>query len=80
MTDDNVVILPCLTKLDIPPERVLKAALEENMSSAVVMGYDENGEFYLATSISHGPDVLWLLELAKEQLFDMCRPPGDSDE
>lgn len=73
MTDkddaDNVEILDVETSLGIPPQRVLRAALDANMRSVIVVGYDAGGEHYLAASISDGPEALWLLERAKRSLL-----------
>lgn len=69
MVKDNVVELPVITKLDIPAKRVLKKALEANLESAVIIGYDEDGEEYFCSSLADGGDVLWLLERAKAKLL-----------
>ena len=61
----DVVEFGGITKLDIPPERILNGALESNLQSAVVIGFDEDGEFYFASSQADGGEVLWLLELAR---------------
>lgn len=64
----NVVILPVVTKLDCPAERVL-ANLPE-MDGVVCIGWKkEDGSFYFASSIADGADVVWLLEKAKLELF-----------
>jgi hypothetical protein len=65
----EVVELDVVTRLDIPAERVLRQATEDNLESAVVIGY-RDGEFYFASSLADGGDVLWLLELAKRKLFE----------
>ncbi len=69
MDDDNVVPIGCITRLDIPPERVLRAALEKGVTGVVVLGYDEDGDFYFASSKADGGDVLWLLALAQKRLL-----------
>lgn len=69
MKDQKVVPLNCVTRLNLPPERVLEAALEETLSEVVIVGYDEEGDFYFASSQADGGDVLWLLELAKQKLM-----------
>jgi len=60
-----------ITKLDIPVPRTLKAAKEANLQCAVVIGYDNDGEFYFASSKADGGYVLWLLEMAKKQLLEV---------
>lgn len=70
MTDDNVVILSVPTRLDLPAERVLKAALDADIKTAVVIGWDANDDFYFASSAGDGGDVLWLLEVARKKLME----------
>lgn len=60
-----------LTTLDIPVPRTLKSAVKANLQCAVVIGYDNDGEFYFASSKSDGGYVLWLLETAKKQLMEV---------
>lgn len=67
----NVVTLRNITRLDIPAERVLSEALAEDLKSAIVVGLDENGDFYFASSFADGGDVLWWLEIAKKRLLDI---------
>lgn len=66
----NVVILGAVTRLNIPPERVLTSAIGA-VKDAVVIGWDKDGEFYFASSIANGPDVNWLLDLAKKKLIEI---------
>lgn len=68
MTD--VVEFPGVTKLDLDPDRVLGAAVGE-LSSAIVIGYTKDGEEYFASSISNGPETLWLLERMKLKLLQI---------
>jgi hypothetical protein len=49
--------------------RVLHDAQDAGLTEAVVMGWDGDGHFYYRSSISNGPDVLWLLQLAQRDLF-----------
>jgi hypothetical protein len=46
MSDDNVVELKLLTTINLPPERILNAALEADLAALVIVGYDKNGEYY----------------------------------
>ncbi len=59
-----------ITKLDLPPERILNDALEVNLESAVILGYDKDGNEYFASSIADGGTVLWLMERAKQALLN----------
>ena len=65
----KVLILPVITKLDISPERVLESA-HDQLDTAVIVGWDKSGEFYFASSVADGADVLWLLETAKLELLN----------
>ena len=66
----ELVILPLVTRLPIPADRVLPSALTENMTEVVLIGYDKDGKFYFAASEPDGPSVLWLLEQAKRSLLN----------
>jgi hypothetical protein len=68
---DNIVFFDGVTRLDIPPERVLNSAKEANLENCVVIGWEKNGDFYFASSIASGPEVIWLLELAKKKLLEI---------
>ena len=57
-----------ITKLDLPPDRVLEAA-RGKLSSVVIIGYDNEENEYFASSIADGPEVLWMLERAKMKLL-----------
>jgi len=70
----EVIELNTITYLDIPAERVLNSALKKDLESAVVLGYDKEGNFYFASSIANGPDVLWLMEKLKLELLTVEIP------
>ena len=62
----NVVPLEGLiTSLDIPPARVIAAAAERRLKDCVIVGHDEDGELYFASSVGDGGAVLWMFEKAK---------------
>lgn len=65
----ELVFLNNITKLDIPAERVLSEASSSSLDKAVVMGYDQDGELYFASSMADGGDVLWLMEECKQRLL-----------
>ena len=67
---NKVVLLNCITKLDLPPDRILEAA-QDQLDTVVIMGWDKSGEFYFASSIADGGDVLWLMEQAKKRLLNI---------
>ena len=69
MNENNVVILPVVTRLDVPAERVLNAALAADLDGVVVIGKQKDGGYYFSSSVADGGDVLWLLEWAKLALM-----------
>jgi hypothetical protein len=66
----NIVNLPCVTRLDLPAERVIEALKDAGLKDLAVVGWDEAGDFYFASNLADGGDVLWLLELAKRKLME----------
>ena len=67
----DVVIFPGISRLDIPVERVIEGAKNAKLESAVVMGWDDAGVLYFASSYADGGDVLWLMEKAKMALLNV---------
>ncbi|MBA2125076.1 hypothetical protein DLM45_02395 [Hyphomicrobium methylovorum] len=65
----NVVELNCETTLDIPAERILSKALGSELNTAIVVGYDKDGDLYFASTTADGGTVLWLFEQAKIALM-----------
>lgn len=64
----KVIPLNCCTRLDLPVDSVLEEA-KEQLESAVLIGWDNNGDLYFASTLADGGDVLWLLEKAKQMLM-----------
>ena len=62
---DNIVAFTGSTSLDIPPKKVLEAALSEDLEWAVVIGFREDGSLYLASSTGDLLEILGSLDLAK---------------
>lgn len=54
--------------------RLLGAARRENLDECIVLGYDQDGKIY-AASTEGAPDTLWLMEQAKKWILDGC--PSD---
>jgi len=67
----DLVDLPVLTRLDVPVTRVLEGVVEAEVDRVVVIGWDSDGELYFASSFANGPEILWLLELAKKELMEV---------
>lgn len=64
----NVVNLHCVTKLDMPPDRILEEAIGK-LDGVVIMGFDKDGEEFFASSYADGGQVLWLIERSKLKLL-----------
>lgn len=67
---NKVIPLNCVTRLDLPPDRVLEGA-KGTLDGLVIMGYDHEGELYFASTYADGGEVLWLLEQCKAALLDL---------
>ena len=67
----EVVELQTVTRLDLPPERVLQRAVDARLTEVVVIGLNPEGDFWFASSKADGGDVLWHLEIAKKRLLDI---------
>jgi hypothetical protein len=67
----NVIPLGNITRLDIPTDRVLDAAKGECSDGVVILGWNNDGELYFASSIADGGTVIWLLEMAKKKLLEV---------
>ncbi|MBV5327094.1 MAG: hypothetical protein JZU65_05565 [Chlorobium sp.] len=65
----KIITLDVTTSLDIPSERVLRAALDRNLQGVVILGKEQDGNYYFASSISNGGEVLWMWEKLKGQLL-----------
>lgn len=66
--DGKVIDFKGPSSLDFDPDRILQASIGK-VESAIVIGWDKNGDFYFNSSISGGPEVLWLIEIARKQLI-----------
>ena len=69
--EDNVVVLPVTTTLDMSPERVLSAAITADLDTVLVVGMEKDGTPYFAGTTGYKPDVLWHLEQAKKLILSM---------
>ena len=65
----NVVILPVVTTLDIPAERILTQAIEADLKEAMIIGTNQDGSFFFAATFGDGGNVLWLLERARIEIM-----------
>ena len=65
----EIIELETITSLDLPPERIIRKAVEANLESVIVIGYDSDGAEYFASSVADGGSVIWMLERAKLRLL-----------
>ncbi len=66
---DNVIPIGGITRFNVDPNDIIKSA-EGELETAIVIGWDNDGEFYFASSAADGGDILWLLEMAKKRLLE----------
>lgn len=66
-----VTVLETVTTHSLPVERVLNAVVAANLRSVIVIGYDEAGDFYFASSEASGASVMWDMEVAKKKLMEV---------
>lgn len=66
----KLIPLNNVTRLDLPVERVLEAA-KDQLVDAIIIGIDVNGEFYFASNMADGGEVLWWIEQAKKRLLSL---------
>ena len=78
---DNVIYADILTKLDLPPERVIQnLPPSDQWDEIVVIGFLKDGTQYFAANKADGGAVLWLLEMAKRDLLNVGKQLiGDGD-
>ena len=65
----DVTILETVTRLDIPVDRVIDGATKADLDSVIIIGYDQDGEEYFASSYGGGESVLWLLRRMELKLL-----------
>lgn len=65
----KVIPFTGITRLDLPPDRILDGA-KGKLEGVVVMGWDHEGNEYFASSYADGGTVLWLAERMKKMLLE----------
>ena len=63
--NENVVVLDVVTRLPIPPERVVEALGRVEFETLVVIGRTKDGELYRAANTPDLAHVLYLMRLAE---------------
>lgn len=71
--DKNVVYVLFSPNQEKPVEFVLRDAMKADLKTVVVVGYDQNGEEYFASSIGDGAEVCWLLQEADHRVRQVAR-------
>jgi len=75
---DNVVQFPGITILPIEPDKVLDGAKAANLEYVLVIGKNENGEEYFASSDADVSIAFYWIELFKHRTFT-GKLGGDGD-
>ena len=65
----EIFIFDGITKLDLPPDRILDGA-KGKLQGVIVIGFDQEGEFYAASSYADGGNAIWLLEVCKKRILE----------
>lgn len=58
-----------ITKMDLPPEHLLLAAIDADLEGVVIIGFTKTGDEYMASSYADGATVVWLAERLKHRLI-----------
>lgn len=66
----EVTYLHKLTTMGVPPSRVAQGALDADLKQVVVIGEEEDGSLYLASSSGNNAENLWLIEVAKKFILE----------
>ena len=77
MSDDNVIYLNEATTEDIPPDRVVAAALDANLSVAIVIGRRPDGTIYFASSTGDVKEAHWLVSVVATNIVTTYTALGD---
>lgn len=66
----KVIAFTGITKLDLPPDRILEGAVGK-LDTVLILGWDKDGNEYFARSAADGGTNLWLMERCKLRLLDV---------
>lgn len=74
---DNIIEFPHTSVLnddaELDPKEMLEVLKDEvTMTEAMVIGWTEDGNLFMATSHGKAPEMVFLLELAKSVLMNRC--------
>lgn len=65
----DIFLFNGITKLDLPPDRVLEQAVGK-LQGVIVIGFDHEGQFYGSSSYADGGNAIWLLEVCKKRILE----------
>lgn len=66
---DKVVPISPFIAMNLEPNQVIAEAFNAKMREVIIIGYDNEGAEYFASSKADGPSVLWLLARFKMLLL-----------
>ena len=67
---DNVIPLGMATTLKMPVDPLLDAA-KGQLADVLIVGWDADGELYIASSSADCGEILWLIEKSKQRLLEV---------
>lgn len=70
----KVILFSGITKLDLPPDRILENMMGTDIDGVVLMGYRKDGTDFFCSSYADGGVVLWLIEQMKLKLLNVEVP------
>ena len=76
-TPDNLVYLPAMTSLPIPVSRVVEG-IPEDLKEVVVLGVEEDGNLYLASSENNLRHVLHLIQVSERYTWRIMENQEDA--
>ena len=65
----KIIHLDCDTTLDIPADRVINGAVGR-LQTVIIIGIDNQGEPYHASSVADKQEMLWIIEMFKMNLLN----------
>jgi hypothetical protein len=56
--------------IDIPIEKVLEGAKNASLKTLLIIGEEEDGSLYFASSLGKLADIYWMLALVQKEVLD----------
>lgn len=75
---DKVTTLNMVTSVSLSPERVLTSALTAGLKSVIVVGFDQDGDFYFASTEADAAEVVYTLRRAEWKLMKIIDKLNES--